>query len=72
MAILDDIPGAAQMLTVPGVGAVTVVGFLEEVGDLTGYDHEQQIIRLAGLYLKKTVRANARARRGSANEAVRD
>lgn len=49
--ILDNIPGAAEMLTVPGVGVVTVAGFLAEVGDLNNYDHGQQIIRLAGLNL---------------------
>lgn len=53
MEILENIPGAAQMLTVPGVGAVTVAGFLAEVGDLNNYDHGQQIIRLAGLNLKE-------------------
>nr|WP_176444793.1 IS110 family transposase [Paenibacillus herberti] len=53
MVILDSIPGAAQMLTVPGVGAITVAGFLAEVGDLNNYDHGQQIIRLAGLNLKE-------------------
>jgi transposase len=51
--ILENIPGAAQMLTVPGVGVITVAGFLAEVGDLNNYDHGQQIIRLAGLNLKE-------------------
>lgn len=32
------------MLTVPGVGVITVAGFLAEVGDLNNYDHGQQII----------------------------
>jgi len=41
------------MLTVPGVGAITVAGFLAEVGDVNNYDHGQQIIRLAGLNLKE-------------------
>jgi transposase len=34
MQILANIPGAAQMLTVPGVGAITVAGFLAEVGGI--------------------------------------
>lgn len=51
--ILTDIPGTAEMLTVPGVGVLTVAGFLAEVGDLKNYDHGQQIIRLAGLNLKE-------------------
>lgn len=53
MQILENIPGTAEMLTVPGVGAITVAGFLAEVGDLKNYDHGQQIIRLAGLNLKE-------------------
>jgi transposase len=53
MQILENIPGTAEMLTVPGVGAITVAGFLAEVGDLNNYDHGQQIIRLAGLNLKE-------------------
>ena len=51
--ILQAIPGTAEMLTVPGVGVLTVAGFLAEVGDLQNYDHGQQIIRLAGLNLKE-------------------
>ncbi|CAM4227258.1 transposase [Paenibacillus alkaliterrae] len=46
MQILERIPGAPEMLTVPGVGVITVAGFLAEVGDLKNYDHGQQIIRL--------------------------
>lgn len=49
--ILEGIPGTAEMLTVPGIGVLTVAGFLAEVGDLNHYDHGQQIIRLAGLNL---------------------
>ncbi|CAM3729355.1 transposase [Paenibacillus lactis] len=41
------------MLTVPRVGVVTLAGFMAEVGDLRGYDHGQQIIRLAGFNLKE-------------------
>lgn len=51
MNILDEIPGTAEMLSIPGVGVATVAGFLAEVGDLSKYDHAQQIVRLAGLNL---------------------
>ncbi|WP_058300604.1 IS110 family RNA-guided transposase [Gorillibacterium timonense] len=51
--LLEQIPGAEEMLTVPGVGVVTLAGFLAEVGDLQGYDHSQQIIRLAGFNLRE-------------------
>lgn len=51
--LLSQIPGTGEMLTVPGVAVVTLAGFLAEVGDLSGYEHGQQIIRLAGLSLKE-------------------
>lgn len=51
--LLAQIPGTKEMLTIPGVAVVTLAGFLAEVGDLSGYDHGQQIIRLAGFNLKE-------------------
>ncbi len=48
-----QIPGSAQMLTIPGVGFITVAGFLSEVGDLQRYEHSRQIQKLAGLSLKE-------------------
>jgi transposase len=49
--ILETIPGTTQMLSIPGIGVLSVAGFLAEVGDLSNYEHGQQIIRLAGLNL---------------------
>lgn len=51
LQILEKILGRAQMLSIPGIGVLTVAGFLAEVGDLNNYDHGQQIIRFAGLNL---------------------
>lgn len=51
--LLEQVPGTEEMLTVPGVGVATLAGFLAEVGDLQGYDHGQQIMRLAGFNLKE-------------------
>ena len=51
--LLKSVPGAASMMTLPGVGLVTVAGFLAEVGDLAGYDHPRQIQKLAGYNLKE-------------------
>lgn len=51
--LLSQIPGAQHMLSIPGVGLVTVAGFLAEVGDLTRYDNPRQIQKLAGLNLKE-------------------
>ena len=51
--LLQQIPGSIEMMTIPGVSLVTVAGFLAEVGDLKGYEHRQQIIKLAGLNLEE-------------------
>jgi transposase len=51
--LVSQIPGAQQMLSIPGVGLVTVAGFLAEAGDLTRYDNPRQIQKLAGLNLKE-------------------
>ncbi|MEG6616211.1 IS110 family transposase [Peptococcaceae bacterium 1198_IL3148] len=51
--LIKQIPGAKEMMTIPGVGLVTVAGFLAEVGDLNRYNHGQQIIKLSGLNLKE-------------------
>ncbi|SFW70622.1 Transposase IS116/IS110/IS902 family protein [Paenibacillus sp. UNCCL117] len=64
LEILESIPGTAQMLSVPGVGVVTVAGFLAEVGDIHNYDHGQQIIRLAGLNLKENSSGKRKGRTG--------
>jgi transposase len=64
MLVLERIPGTNQMLTVPGVGVVTIAGFLAEVGDLNNYDHGQQIIRLAGLNLKENSSGKRKGKTG--------
>jgi transposase len=51
--LVSQIPGTQQMMSIPGVGLVTVAGFLAEVGDLSGYDSPRQIQKLAGLNLKE-------------------
>lgn len=51
--LLAQIPGTEQMLTISGVGLVTIAAFLAEVGDLRLYVHPRQIQKLAGLNLKE-------------------
>lgn len=51
--LLERIPGTKEMMSIPGVAEVTIAGFLAEVGNLEGYAHPQQIIRLAGLNLRE-------------------
>jgi transposase len=64
MEILENIPGTKQMLNIPGVGVATIAGFLAEVGDLSKYDHGQQIIRLAGLNLKENSSGKRKGKTG--------
>jgi transposase len=50
---LKETPGAALLMSVPDLGAMTVAGILAHTGDLTNYDHPDQVIKLAGLNLYK-------------------
>jgi transposase len=51
--LVSKIPGTQHMLSIPGVGLVTVAGFLAEVGNLANYKSPRQIQKLAGLSLKE-------------------
>jgi transposase len=43
----------ALKISIPGVGLVTVAGFIAEVGNIEDYNHPRQIQKLAGLNLKE-------------------
>lgn len=51
--LIEPIPAAKQMLAMKGVGAMTVAGFFAEVGDLNNYDDPRQLLKLAGLNLRR-------------------
>ncbi|GAX89029.1 MULTISPECIES: IS110 family transposase [Effusibacillus] len=51
--LVKQIPGASHMMSIPCIGLITVAGFLAEVGNLSDYDHSQQIVRHAGLSLRE-------------------
>lgn len=51
--LVDTIPGAKEMMTIPGLGSTTVALFFAEVGDITNYSHPQQLVNLAGLSLRE-------------------
>lgn len=51
--LLEEVPGAKEILSIEGIGEMTVAGFIAEIGDVNGYDHNRQIIKLAGLNLKE-------------------
>jgi transposase len=52
-ALLEQIPAVPYMMSIPGVGLVTVAGFLAEVGDLSNYTHPRQVQKLAGFNLRE-------------------
>ena len=41
------------LASVPGIGDITIVDLLSEVGSLTQYEHPRQLIKLAGLTLRE-------------------
>ena len=47
------VPNVANLLSIKGVGIVTVAGFLAEIGDVGRFDSPKQIQKLAGLELKE-------------------
>lgn len=47
--LLKKIDIAKYLLSIPGIGIITVAGFLAEVGDIANYTHFKQIQKLAGL-----------------------
>jgi hypothetical protein len=51
--LVGQIPGTPEMMSIPGVGLVTVAGFLAEIGDLANYDNPRQIQKMAGLNLRE-------------------
>ncbi|AAM23604.1 transposase [Caldanaerobacter subterraneus subsp. tengcongensis MB4] len=47
--LLKKIDIAEYLLSIPGIGVITVAGFLAEVGDIGKYTHYKQIQKLGGL-----------------------
>ena len=52
-AAMLEVPHAEKLLSISGVGIITVAGFLAEVGDIRRFDSPKQIQKLAGLELKE-------------------
>ena len=48
---LKETPGAGLLLSVPDFGPLTVAAILAHTGDLSNYEHPDQVIKLAGLNL---------------------
>ncbi len=51
--LVQEIPGAEEMIAIKGIGSMTVAGFYAEVGDIKKYRHPQQVINMAGYSLKE-------------------
>ncbi|GAQ16752.1 transposase [Oceanobacillus picturae] len=51
--LMEDIPGAKEMIAIKGLGTTTVATFFSEVGDMSKYQHPQQLINMAGLSLRE-------------------
>ena len=49
--LIMQIPNAEKMLSVDGVGLVTVAGFISEVGDISRFKNPKQIQKYAGFEL---------------------
>ncbi len=55
-------PHAEKLLSIKGVGLITVAGFLSEVGDIRRFNSPKQIRKLAGLELKENSSGKHRGR----------
>lgn len=51
--LVEKLPGAKQMMDISGLGSTTIALFFAEVGDITKYNHPQQLVNLAGLSLRE-------------------
>ncbi len=48
MKLVDSIPDSRFLLSIPGIGYITVAGLLAELGPLTNYQNARQLIKMAG------------------------
>ncbi|MCY8233763.1 transposase [Priestia endophytica] len=53
-ALVLTLPGIAEMLTVPGIGIVTVIELYSELGDIKNFENPRQILKYAGLNLRES------------------
>ncbi|MDI6788836.1 MAG: IS110 family transposase [Planctomycetota bacterium] len=49
--VLAEVPYSKILLSIPGIGEITIAMILGEVGDLRGYHSASEVIKLAGLNL---------------------
>jgi transposase len=54
VAILETIPEAKCLRSIPGIGPVYTAGIIAEIGNIERFDSQAQIAKYAGLYWKKS------------------
>ena len=52
-ALCGQIPAAAELLKIKGLGLITVAGIFAEIGDVRRFESPRQLQKLAGLALKE-------------------
>lgn len=63
-ACLTEVPYAADLLTIPRLGAITLATLLGEFGDLRDYDRAAKLIKHAGLDLVELSSGTRKGQRG--------
>jgi len=61
--ILERIPYSARLLSIKGLGIVSVAGLIGEVGDFSKFSTQSEIMKLAGLDLYEISSGNRRGQR---------
>jgi transposase len=58
--IMETLPEATCLMSIPGIGPVYAAGILAEVGQIDRFDHEGKLAKYAGLYWPKHQSGNFR------------
>ena len=51
--IMETLPEATCLMSIPGIGPVYAAGILAEIGQIDRFDHEGKLAKYAGLYWPK-------------------
>lgn len=49
VALVESLPESRYLLSIPGIGHITVAGMLGELGPLTNYANARQVVKMAGI-----------------------
>jgi len=56
--VLETIPEAKSLLSIPGIGPTYTAGILAEIGQIERFDNQAKLAKYAGLYWKKNQSGN--------------